>query len=219
MTDGYSLSLPDPRAERHEMVRTQIAARGISDAAVLAAMRTVPRHEFVPPDLRAMAYEDRPLPIGRGQTISQPYIVALMSELAELRGGESVLEVGTGSGYQSAVLAELAAHVYTIEIVEPLLRGAAGTLQRLSYRNVVPRFGDGREGWKELAPFDAILVTAAPPRTVPAELLQQLAEGGRLVAPVGEEVQTLRLVRRRGGGFEERELTAVRFVPLVGSVE
>jgi protein-L-isoaspartate(D-aspartate) O-methyltransferase len=219
MPEGYSLSSPDPRAERLEMVRSQIEARGIADRGVLAAMRTVPRHEFVPADLRGMAYDDRPLPIGRGQTISQPYIVALMTGLAELRGGESVLEVGTGSGYQAAVLAELAARVYTVEICEPLLRAAAQTLHRLAYRNVVPRFGDGRRGWKELAPFDAILVTAAPARRVPPELVDQLAEGGRLIAPVGEAVQTLLLVRRRGGKLEEREVTAVRFVPLAGAPE
>jgi protein-L-isoaspartate(D-aspartate) O-methyltransferase len=215
MTTG--LSLPDPRAERLDMVRRQIAARGITDAAVLAAMRTVPRHEFVPLDLRAQAYEDRPLPIGRGQTISQPYIVAFMSELAELRGGESVLEVGTGSGYQAAVLAELCSRVYTIELVEPLLREAASTLLRLAYRNVVPRLGDRRRGWKEMAPFDAILVTAAAARGVPKDLLEQLADGGRLVAPVGEEQQTLHVIRRRGATFERRDLGAVKFVPLVGA--
>jgi protein-L-isoaspartate(D-aspartate) O-methyltransferase len=219
MADGYSLSLPDPRSERREMVERQVAARGITDARVLAAMRTVPRHEFVPVDVRPFAYEDRPLPIGRGQTISQPYIVALMTELAALEGGESVLEVGTGSGYQAAVLAEIAARVYTLEIVEPLLREAAATLARLHYRNVFPRFADGRHGWKEMAPFDAILVTAAPERRVPGELLDQLADGGRLVAPVGGAVQTLRLVRRRGAAFEERDITAVRFVPLVGAPE
>jgi protein-L-isoaspartate(D-aspartate) O-methyltransferase len=212
MTTG--LTLPDPRAERLEMVQRQIVARGISDAAVLAAMRTVPRHEFVPPELRASAYEDRPLPIGRGQTISQPYIVALMSEMAE-----SVLEIGTGSGYQAAVLAELAARVYTIERIEPLLRAAAETLLRLRYGNVLPRLGDGRHGWKEMAPFDAILVTAAPARRVPEDLLAQLADGGRLVAPVGEEVQTLQVIRRRGGDFERRDVGSVRFVPLVGAFE
>jgi len=215
MTDGYSLSLPDPRAERLEMVAHQIEARGVRDRAVLAALRTVPRHEFVPEEFRAASYDDRPLPIGRGQTISQPYIVGLMTELAELAGGERVLEVGTGSGYQAAVLAEIAGRVYTIELVEPLLRRAAETLQRLAYRNVVPRFADGRHGWKELAPFDAILVTAAPAR-VPEELLDQLADGGRLVAPVGGEIQTLELYRRRGKRFEQRSVVAVRFVPLVG---
>jgi protein-L-isoaspartate(D-aspartate) O-methyltransferase len=213
-----TMELADPRDQRLEMVQRQIAARGITDPAVLSAMRTVPRHEFVPADLRDLAYDDRPLPIGRGQTISQPYIVALMTELVELTGEESVLEVGTGSGYQAAVLAEIAARVYTIELVEPLLREAAAALARLRYRNVFPRFGDGRLGWKEMAPFDAILVTAAPER-VPSELLGQLADGGRLVAPVGGEVQTLRLVRRRGRTFEQRDVTAVRFVPLVGTAE
>ncbi|HEX5136706.1 MAG TPA: protein-L-isoaspartate(D-aspartate) O-methyltransferase [Planctomycetota bacterium] len=209
----------DFREERLAMVQRQLVSRGVRDPGVLSAMRTVPRHEFVPDDLKDLAYDDRPLPIGRGQTISQPYIVALMTELAELRGEESVLEVGTGSGYQAAVLAELAARVYTIELVEPLLRQAAETLARLRYRNVFPRFGDGRLGWKEMAPFDAILVTAAPSRRVPAELLAQLCEGGRLVVPVGGEVQTLRLLRRRGGSFEERDVMAVRFVPLVGAAE
>jgi protein-L-isoaspartate(D-aspartate) O-methyltransferase len=214
-----TMEMGDPRDQRLEMVQRQIAARGITDPAVLSAMRTVPRHEFVPEDLRDLAYDDRPLPIGRGQTISQPYIVALMTELAELKGEESVLEVGTGSGYQAAVLAEIAARVYTIELVEPLLREAAATLARLKYRNVFPRFGDGRLGWKEMAPFDAILVTAAPARKIPEELLGQLADGGRLVVPVGGEVQTLRLVRRRGRTFEQRDVTAVRFVPLVGAAE
>jgi len=201
------------------MVQRQIVARGITDPAVLSAMRAVPRHEFVPEDMRDMAYDDRPLPIGRGQTISQPYIVALMTELAELKGDEKVLEVGTGSGYQAAVLAELAARVYTVELVEPLLRHAAETLARLHYRNVFPRFGDGRLGWKEMAPFDAILVTAAPSRGIPEELIKQLADRGRLVIPVGGDVQSLRLVRRRGESFEERDVTAVRFVPLRGAAE
>jgi len=196
------------------MVRTQIARRGVADPAVLTAMRTVPRHEFVPIEERARAYEDRPLPIGHGQTISQPYIVALMTELCALRGGESVLEVGTGSGYQAAVLAEIAGRVYTVEIVEPLLRSAAATLHRLRYRNVVTRFGDGKEGWPALAPFDAIVVTAAPPKEVPSALFDQLAEGGRLVAPVGNDRQMLRLYVRREGRVVKRDVTAVRFVPM-----
>jgi len=212
----YSSSLSDPRAERLEMVRVQIERRGIRDAAVLAALRTVPRHEFVPVEERAHAYADRPLPLGSGQTISQPYIVALMTELCELLGGESVLEVGTGSGYQAAVLAEIAGRVHTVELLDPLARSAAATLLRLRYNNVVCRLGDGREGWPAAAPFDAIVVTAAPERRVPDALLAQLKEGGRLVAPVGEVDQTLRVYRKREGKVERRDVAAVRFVPLAG---
>jgi protein-L-isoaspartate(D-aspartate) O-methyltransferase len=213
----YSLSREDPLASRLEMVRLQIEARGISDPLVLAAMRTVPRHEFVPPDDRSSAYDDRPLPIGWGQTISQPYIVALMTEAAGLRGGESVLEVGTGSGYQSAVLAEIAAAVYSVEILEPLARAAAAALARLAYRNVFVRLGDGAEGWAAVGPFDAILVTAAPAESVPARLFEQLREGGRLVAPVGLGEQTLRLFTKEGARLSARDLAPVRFVPLTGA--
>jgi len=198
------------------MVRTQIEGRGVSDPLVLSAMRTVPRHEFVPPEERAFAYDDRPLPIGDGQTISQPYVVALMTESLGLGGGESVLEVGTGSGYQAAVLAEIAAFVYTVEIVEPLARRAAETLRRLAYRNVFVKLGDGASGWKDAGPFDAIVITAAPSVSVPAGLFSQLKEGGRLVAPVGRGEQTLRLYTRRDGRMDERDLGAVRFVPLTG---
>ena len=209
--------MTDWRQQRIEMVRYQIAARGVTAPAVLAALRTVPRHEFVPEESRGDSYDDRPLPIGHDSTISQPYIVALMTELAGLTGGESVLEVGTGSGYQAAVLAEIAAQVHTLEIVEPLARRAAATLRRLHYRNVVVRLGDGGHGWRQAGPFDAILVTAAPARRVPAALLRQLADGGRLVAPVGKLEQRLQVIRREGDRFKRRIGTAVRFVPMTGA--
>jgi protein-L-isoaspartate(D-aspartate) O-methyltransferase len=199
---------------RARMVEQQLAARGISDPRVLEAMRAVPRHEFVPTASRDQGYADSPLTIGEGQTISQPYIVALMTEAAAVRSGDRVLEVGTGSGYQAAVLAALGADVYSIEIVEPLARRAAETLARLGYR-VHLRHGDGYRGWPEAAPFDAIVVTAAPPRVPPA-LVAQLAPGGRLVIPVGEEEQELQVLRRGPSGIETRTIVPVRFVPMVG---
>jgi len=197
------------------MVRTQIAARGIQDARVLAAMRKVPRHDFVPPSSTGQAYDDRPLPIGHQQTISQPYIVALMTEAAAIRPDARVLEVGTGSGYQAAVLAELAKDVYTIEIVEPLAREARATLDRLGYGRVHARHGDGTAGWPEAAPFDAILLAAAPER-VPSALLDQLAIGGRLVAPVGVAAQEIQVHRRTAAGIEMRRGPRVAFVPMTG---
>jgi len=203
---------------RAEMVATQIAARGVQNAAVLAAMRKVPRHEFVPARVADRAYEDCPLPIGWRQTISQPYIVALMSELAALRPGARVLEVGTGSGYQAAVLSELGAEVYTIEIVEPLGRQAAATLARLGYGGVRTHIGDGYRGWPEAAPFDAIVVTAAPP-AVPAPLKQQLKLGGRLVLPVGTFDQELRVITRTARGWDERDVIPVVFVPMTGEAQ
>ncbi len=205
------------REARLEMVRRQIAARGVRDDAVLAAMRTVPRHEFVPPALAKSADEDRPLRIGFGQTISQPFIVAHMTELCDLRGGETVLEIGTGSGYQAAVLAEIVARVYTVEIVAPLAQRAAATLRRLGYRNVFTRFADGAEGWADAGPFDAIILTAAPEHEVPAALTEQLAGGGRLIAPVGGAEQYLQIITRRGRRLKRRRGTGVRFVPLTGS--
>ena len=201
------------------MVRRQIAARGVRDKAVLAAMRTVPRHEFVDPDDLDCAYDDRPLRIGHEQTISQPFIVAHMTELLQLRGGERVLEVGTGSGYQAAVLAEIVSRVYTMEIVAPLVHEAARTLHRLAYRNVFVRYGDGADGWPDAAPFDRIMVTAAPGVDVPHALVEQLADGGRLVAPVGRGDQHLVIISRDGQRFKRKKGVAVRFVPLTGSAD
>jgi len=206
----------DPfREGRERMVATQIAARGVRDERVLAAMRKVPREVFVRPGMEAEAYFDHPLPIGCGQTISQPYIVALMSELAELKGGETVLEVGTGCGYQTAVLAELARAVYSREIVPELAERAARTLAGLGYANVVVRAGDGNAGWPEKGPFEAVVVTAAPAR-VPKALLEQLKEGGRLVAPEGDEdKQMLRVYRREGAMYAVKDVLPVRFVPMI----
>jgi len=204
----------DPARARERMVREQIEARGVTDARTLAALRKVERHRFVPPEVAALAYADHPLEIGDGQTISQPYIVAVMSEAIRLRGGEKVLEIGTGSGYQAAVLAEMGAQVYSMEIVPALARRARATLAQLGYGAVEVREGNGWAGWPEEAPFDAIVVTAAPP-TVPEALKSQLRDGGRLVIPVGDDVQELLLLTRHGARFEERRLLMVRFVPLV----
>jgi protein-L-isoaspartate(D-aspartate) O-methyltransferase len=201
------------------MVEEQIAGRGVEDERVLAALRKVPRHEFVPEDRRDQAYEDRPLPIGWGQTISQPYVVAAMSEVLRLDGSERVLEVGTGSGYQAAVLSVLAREVYTIEIVEPLATRARADLARLGYTNVQVRFGDGYRGWPEAAPFDAIILTAAPDH-VPEPLLAQLAPGGRMVLPLGSWSQELVLLTKDAEGqVHRRVLFGVRFVPMTGEAE
>lgn len=198
------------------MVRFQLAARGIRDPGVLDAMRRVPRHLFVPPSQRRLAYTDGPLPIGEGQTISQPYIVALMTELARPGPDDRVLEVGTGSGYQAAVLAELVEHVYTVELEESLARSAEKVLRELNFDNVTVRAGDGYTGWPEHAPFDIIMVTAAPDH-VPAPLIEQLAPGGRMVVPVGPTgaVQELRLIEKRAdGSLETTDVSGVMFVPL-----
>ena len=210
-------SAADRSAARERMVRDQIEARGVRDARTLAAMRKVPRHELVPAAVASHAYADHPLPIGHEQTISQPYIVAFMTEALGLRGGETVLEVGTGSGYQAAVLAEIAREVYTIEIVAPLAERARADLARLGYTNVHVRAGDGYKGWPEAAPFDAIMVTAAAPR-IPEPLLAQLRDGGRLVIPVGEDDQQLMIVTRRGDTFARQTVLPVRFVPMTGEI-
>jgi protein-L-isoaspartate(D-aspartate) O-methyltransferase len=210
----------DPYAsDREHMVRDTIAERGVRDERVLEAMRSVPRHEFVPIDIRDHAYEDRPQPIGFGLTISQPYIVATMTEAAQLHPGDRVLEIGTGSGYQAAVLAELSAEVYTIEIVEELAKRTQETFKRLGLDEIHTRIGDGYDGWRDAAPFDAIIVTAAPP-TVPPPLLDQLRVGGRLVAPVGgDDDQQLKVFTRTRDGITERTLIDVRFGPMTGKAK
>jgi protein-L-isoaspartate(D-aspartate) O-methyltransferase len=208
---------PDPwQAPRNRMVEKQIELRDVSHPATLAAMRKVPRHLFVPAELQAQAYDDGPLPIGLGQTISQPYIVACMTEQITPGPATRVLEIGTGSGYQAAVLAEICAEVYTIEIVPELATRSAGLLRQLGYRNIQTRTGDGWKGWPEAAPFDAIIVTAAA-ETIPPPLLAQLKDGGRMIIPVGPQsgAQELMLVTKQGGKVRSRPLIPVRFVPFV----
>jgi len=219
---GWIATLPSSSAqepasrekEREEMVRKQIQGRGVKDARVLWAMRTVPRHLFVPEKYSKEAYADRPLPIGHDQTISQPYIVAYMTEALGLKGDERVLEIGTGSGYQAAVLSVLVHEVYSIEILEPLAREAARRLKELGYKNVEVRCGDGYLGWPEKAPFDAIMVTAAPPE-IPQELVKQLKVGGKMVLPVGVGSQDLIRLTKTEGGLQKENLLPVRFVPMV----
>jgi len=207
---------PSDIKARQEMVRQQIKARGIRQERVLETMQSVPRHLFVPAQSRHSAYYDGPLSIGQGQTISQPYIVALMTEALELKGYERVLEIGTGSGYQTAILSQLASLVYTVERIPELAHEAQDLLHQLGYQNVQIRVADGTLGWPEYAPYDAIIVTAASP-DVPEPLTEQLAEGGRLVAPVGGSwSQSLVRIRRQGGRLRRQELTTVAFVPLIG---
>jgi protein-L-isoaspartate(D-aspartate) O-methyltransferase len=220
---GFAAGSEDERfvAARARMVQEQIAGpwRGITNARVLTAMRTVPRHELVPERERSMAYEDRPLPIGYGQTISQPYIVAFMTEQLDPQPTDKVLEVGTGSGYQAAVLAGLVKEVYSIEIVEPLAKRAEADLKRLGYTNIFVRAGDGYKGWPEAAPFDAVIVTCAPDQ-VPQPLIEQLKDGGRMIIPVGPiEDQELVLLHRQGSKLERRAVLPVRFVPMTGKAQ
>jgi len=200
---------------RDRMVDRQLAGRDITDQRILKAMRKVPRHRFVPERLQDQAYEDHPLPIGHDQTISQPYIVAYMSQVLDLQPDDRVLEIGTGSGYQAAVLGELAGDVHTIEIVEPLAAQAGEVLRSLGYENVHVHFGDGYMGWPDGAPYDKIMLTAAPAE-VPKPLLEQMAVDGLLVAPVGERFQELVLIRRHDQGWERKSLLGVRFVPMTG---
>jgi protein-L-isoaspartate(D-aspartate) O-methyltransferase len=202
--------------QRENMVNEQIKARGVSDPLVLGAMRKVPRHLFVPASEQRLAYGDHPLPIGKGQTISQPYIVAFMTEQLALKGGEKVLEVGTGSGYQAAVLSLIAGRVFSIEIICPLAESAAERLKKLEYKNVSVRCGDGYQGWPEEKPFDAIIVTAAPGK-IPEPLIDQLKPGGRMIIPVGNLSQELILLTKSADGkVEKKSVLPVRFVPMTG---
>lgn len=214
---GCSRGEKDYARLRENMVMTQVVARGVTDARVIAAMKKVPRHRFIPPELRSLAYADSPLPIGSDQTISQPYIVALMTESLALKGHAKVLEIGTGSGYQAAVLADVADSVYTIEILPELAERARRILDSLGCRAVNVRTGDGFFGWPEEAPFDGIIVTAAAPH-VPEPLVRQLKTGGRIVIPVGEENQNLEIYEKTSSGLELLSVVPVRFVPMTGKI-
>ena len=203
------------RKKADAMIKDQIEKRGITDKRVLEAIRNTPRHQFVTEEYADKAYIDGPLPIGHGQTISQPYVVSLMSELLQLEGSEKVLEIGTGSGYQAAILSQLASQVYTIEIVQNLVDKSTTLLKKLGYHNITFRHGDGYEGWEEEAPFDAIIVTASP-ETVPIKLIQQLRIGGRMVLPVGKRFQKLKAITKdEQGNISEETITSVRFVPMI----
>jgi protein-L-isoaspartate(D-aspartate) O-methyltransferase len=208
---------PEYRQAREKMVSSQIRSRGISDKNVLNAMSKVPRHSFVPKELMSQAYTDRPLPIGEGQTISQPYIVALMTESLKLKGSERALEIGTGSGYQAAILADIAKEVYTIEIKEKLYTKASRVLESLGYTNVKTRHSDGYFGWPEAAPFDGIMITAAVDH-IPPPLLKQLKDGGRLILPLGNpfSYQNLSMVTKHGEDYTVKQITGVLFVPMTG---
>jgi protein-L-isoaspartate(D-aspartate) O-methyltransferase len=204
-------------ADRERMVKSQVAMRGVTNERVLQAMRKVPREEFVPEELRDRSYSDRPLPIGYDQTISQPFVVAFMTEKLELRPTDRVLEIGAGSGYQAAILGELAAEVYTMEIIAPLGKRAEETLARMGYKNVHVKIGDGYKGWPEHALYDAIIVTCAPDH-VPQPLIEQLREGGRMIIPVGGSgAQELYLLEKKDGKLRQQAVLPVRFVPMTGA--
>jgi protein-L-isoaspartate(D-aspartate) O-methyltransferase len=205
-------------SRRWEMVEKQLISRGIQDSRLIQAMLKIPRHMFVPEDLRESAYGDNPIPIGMDQTISQPYIVALMTELLRLKEKEKVLEVGTGSGYQTAILAEMGCEVYTVEILEPLLQKARKALESLGYDNIRYRTGDGYKGWEEFSPFDAIIVTAAPDH-IPQPLIDQLKINGRMIIPVGDLYQELVLIKKKEKGVDMKTITPVRFVPMTGEAQ
>ena len=219
---GCGQKAPPPSefaAQRQQMVQRQLVTRGINDQRVLAAMAKVPREEFVSPESRSASYQDGPLPIGYGQTISQPYIVAFMTEQLRPKTSDRVLEIGTGSGYQAAILAELVSEVYSIEIIEPLAKNAETTLQRLGYKNVHVKPGDGYKGWPETAPFDAIIVTCAPDK-VPQPLVDQLKDDGRMVIPVGHRfAQQLYLLEKKNGQLKQSATLPVRFVPMASEGE
>jgi protein-L-isoaspartate(D-aspartate) O-methyltransferase len=215
---GMIISSEDYLKEREEMVKFQIEERGIKDTLVLNAMRKVERHKFVPSEYRRWAYSDRPLPIGYEQTISQPYIVALMTSLLQLKGGERILEIGTGSGYQAAILGEIVKEVYTIEIIKPLAENAEKKLKQLGYTNIKVKHGDGYQGWEEYAPFDGIIITCAPPK-VPQPLIDQLKIGGKLVVPLGEIYQELIVITKMEKGIKKESIIPVQFVPMRGKIE
>ena len=216
-TAGADLDLPEDKLAREAMVAKQIRKRGVENPQTLEAMLEVPRHLFVPRSLHRQAYSDRPLPIGNGQTISQPYIVALMTESLDLTGSERVLEIGTGSGYQAAILSKIVNQVYTMEIKAELYKSAKDRLAALGFTNVNTRRGDGYFGWEEAAPFDCIMITAAVDH-IPPPLLKQLKNGGRLILPMGNpfNFQNLTLVEKQGEDFTVRQITGVLFVPLTG---
>jgi protein-L-isoaspartate(D-aspartate) O-methyltransferase len=214
MSADQQIHQPEWREKAARMVESQIISRGVSDPQVIRAMKETPRHLFIPEHLHEHAYRDHPLPIGSDQTISQPYIVALMTEYLELTGKERVLEIGTGSGYQAAVLSQLADSCWSIEVVEELARESSALLKSLGYSNVYVKWGDGYKGWPEHAPFDRIIITAAP-ETIPEKLVEQLAVGGRMVLPVGSHFQDLILITKTARGIRKRSIIPVRFVPMI----